>query len=60
MPQAVAMAAAATPTIRLFRSDDRIAGLVADFTYHAIVNPSHDADRRLALNESAASTTIGA
>jgi hypothetical protein len=54
------MAAEASPTSRLFLSDERIAGFTAAFAYHASVKPSHDADSRLALNESAASTRIGA
>ena len=56
----VATSVAAVATSRLLRSDARMAGLVAAFQYQSSVAPSHEPDRRPALNESATSTRIGA
>ncbi len=60
MAAAVAANVATAPTIRLLRSEPRMAGFAAARAYQSSVKPSHDADSRLALKESAASTRIGA
>ncbi len=57
---AVARAVTTAPTSRLLRSDARIAGLAAARRYQSRVKPSHAPESRLALNDSAASTRIGA
>ena len=56
----VATIVAIVPTIRLLRSEARIAGFAAARAYQSSVKPPQSADSRLALNDSAASTRIGA
>jgi hypothetical protein len=57
---AVATTVVAKATTRLLRSEERISGLVAAFTYQSRVKPPHEADSRLRLKERAESTAMGA